>query len=224
MPVKSPEEMPRSQRAEGATPIKFPKRPRSAANRPRPDRPGVKKKPQVRGCRTLLGSMVLASTMRNGPAGQPGTWGRSRDGPFRPHQTQMGSPGTFRRFWTEKEAEVPISSPCQGGKTWETVPHDLMTYGTSTPAPEPISKISKEKDRGEKHDVACYRVTQIQSHSNTESLKYRVMFRFVSKGIYAKYLVTLVTLVHQYIWEHRGTNRMLVEPPTSLLQQVQLIC
>ena len=63
-----------------------------------------------------------------------------------------------------------------------------------------------------------------QSHSNTESLKYRVMFRFVSKGIYAKYLVTLVTLVHQYIWEHCGTNRMLVEPPTSLLQQVQLIC
>ena len=28
---------------------------------------------------------------------------------------------------------------------------------------------------------------------------------------------------HIYIWEHCGTNRMLVEPPTSLLQQVQLI-
>jgi len=30
--------------------------------------------------------------------------------------------------------------------------------------------------------------------------------------------------VPPYIWEHCGTNRMLVEPPTSLLQQVQLIC
>ena len=37
--IKSPEEMPHSQRAEGATPIKFPIRPRSAGIS-RPDKPG----------------------------------------------------------------------------------------------------------------------------------------------------------------------------------------
>ena len=83
-PIMSPEEMPRSQRAEGATPIKFPKRPRSAANS-RPDRPRVKKKPQVRGCR-------YPTPKLNGPAGQPETWGRSRD----PNQTPPDSKGVPR--------------------------------------------------------------------------------------------------------------------------------
>ena len=74
----------------------------------RPDRPRVKKKPQVGGGRTLLGSMVLASTMQNGSAGQPGTWGRSRFGPLTPPDSN-GVPRNFPTF-LEKEKE-PMKFP-----------------------------------------------------------------------------------------------------------------
>ena len=93
----------------------------------RPDGPGREEKPQVRGCRTP----VQCGTGRQDNLGPGDGLGLDHG----PHQTQTGSPGTFRRFWTEKEAEVPIPSPCQGeGKTWETGP-PVPTYGTPTPAP-----------------------------------------------------------------------------------------
>ena len=109
----------------------------------RPDRPErCGKASRDGGCRTLVPSGT-------GRQDSPGPGDGLEMDHFDPTRLKWGPQGCFDVFGQKKEAEVPISSPCQGGKTWETgppVPHDLMTYGTPTPAPEPISK---EKDRGE---------------------------------------------------------------------------
>ena len=167
----------------------------------RPDRPErCEKASRDGGCRTL----VPSGTGRQDSPGPGDGLGMDH---FDPTRLKWGPQGRFDVLERKRSRRTHFKPLPEGGKTWETgppVPHGPNTYDTSTPTPEPISKISKEKYWGRKHDVACS-ITGTCSITGPCSITGMLFHNRNVFGNSWHLLVTLVTLVHPYIWEHCGT-------------------